>query len=143
MAQTPNRLLGPFNPWLYRARYHSVVDGDTLRLEVDLGFYTRGVHRVRLIGMNAPELYRGTEEEKAAGRASRQALIDWMQAEPGWDAHFSVPTGIRRGGWVFYVATQKDNQSFNRYLGVVWRVSDLACLNDDLVRSGHAVYSER
>lgn len=123
--------------WLYRARFHSSVDGDTLRVEVDSGFYSRHVITLRLTGVNAPELFRGLPDERERGAAARDYVERWIQSEPGWNQH--ATSGVRqRGGWVFLIETEADRQSFNRYLGRVWRISDEHCLNDDLIDAGHA-----
>jgi endonuclease YncB( thermonuclease family) len=41
--------------FLYRAEVHSVVDADTLVLDIDLGFNVLRRQRIRLAGLNAPE----------------------------------------------------------------------------------------
>ena len=43
--------------WQYRAEVVRVVDGDTLDLKVDLGFYVYHQVRVRLKGVDTPEIY--------------------------------------------------------------------------------------
>jgi len=44
------------NPsYLYRAELIRVIDGDTVDLKVDLGFYIYHKVRVRLAGINTPE----------------------------------------------------------------------------------------
>lgn len=59
-------------PYIYRARIVSVYDGDTVTVDIDVGF---GVwlhkQKLRLFGINAPEV-RG--EEREAGIESRDAL---------------------------------------------------------------------
>ena len=41
------------------------------------------------------------------------------------------------GDWPLTLTTSKSD-AFGRYLATVWRASDGACLNDDLLASGHA-----
>lgn len=41
--------------FVYRARGVRVVDGDTMDVEVDLGFKVKMVHRLRLKGVDTPE----------------------------------------------------------------------------------------
>ena len=41
----------------YRAELDRVVDGDTLDVVIDLGFYIRIKERIRLEGMDTPEIY--------------------------------------------------------------------------------------
>lgn len=41
----------------YKAKVINVVDGDTVDLEIDLGFYIIATKRARLRGINTPELH--------------------------------------------------------------------------------------
>jgi micrococcal nuclease len=50
--------------WNYNAKVLRVVDGDTYDVEVDLGFYVYHHIRVRLRGVNTPEIFgRNASEE--------------------------------------------------------------------------------
>lgn len=42
-------------PYLYRARLHKVIDGDTVILDVDHGFHLTGRYHFRLVDYDAPE----------------------------------------------------------------------------------------
>lgn len=55
--------------YTYSATILKVVDGDTVDIEIDLGFDVRIVQRVRMAGINAPE--KNTE----AGMVSK----NWLQ----------------------------------------------------------------
>lgn len=56
----------------YKAEVHSVYDGDTVRMDIDLGMETwRKNVPLRLYGINAPEM-RGAEKEQ--GKSSRDFL---------------------------------------------------------------------
>lgn len=57
----------------YAVKLVRVVDGDTVELDVDLGFTVRVTVMFRLFGINAPEV-KGTSKE--FGLASKQALIN-------------------------------------------------------------------
>lgn len=61
----------PFRPYVYRVLSHEVVDGDTVRTELDLGFRIRVDYLARLNGLDAPEL--NTE----AGKAVRDYIRAW------------------------------------------------------------------
>jgi len=52
--------------YTYASEVIKVVDADTLDLEIDIGFKTKQEHRVRLRGINCPEL--GTPEGRKAKR---------------------------------------------------------------------------
>src|SRR4030042_6762685 len=51
-------------PYTYFAKLESVIDGDTLLLNFDLGFFLNLKEKVRLIGINTPEIE--TKEGKEA-----------------------------------------------------------------------------
>lgn len=59
--------------YYYNARVVRVVDGDTLDLDIDLGFHITIRHRVRLVGINTPETFGPkAKTEGAAGLAAKQ-----------------------------------------------------------------------
>jgi endonuclease YncB( thermonuclease family) len=90
---------------------------------LDLGKRTYAEDRLRLLNVNAPERKGAT---LAAGNASRDYVAEWLY----------VPDDGSKE-WPLRVQTFKDDE-FGRYLALVWRVSDGACLNDDLIRDGMA-----
>ena len=47
----------------YKAKVLRVIDGDTMICEVDLGFSIKVTERIRLRGINTPEV-RGTEKKR-------------------------------------------------------------------------------
>ncbi len=109
----------------YVAEVRSVYDGDTVRLDVDLGFgiWRRNVP-CRLYGINAPEL-RG--ESLAAGRAARDRLRQML--------HYDEPdpepvTIIVRDG--------EETGKFGRWL-IELRTEEGLNVNRALVDEGHAV----
>ena len=55
----------------YRAKLVRVVDGDTIDLDIDLGFYIRITERVRLEGVNTPEIFRVKKESEEYKRGHR------------------------------------------------------------------------
>lgn len=100
-----------------RKRVHPIHDGDTVRLDVDLGFgIWKRWERFRLTGIQAPEL--GTP----AGNAARYWLRDLL------------PIGQE----VRIVTEEDDQEKYGRYLATIF-LGDLN-VNDHLVDSGHAVY---
>lgn len=101
-------------PYLYAASLVRVTDGDTVVLQVDLGFRLTATMPFRLLGINAPEM------SVPAGRVSRQWVIDWFAANP-----------------VFTVATAKDPEKYGRWLGVIHPYSGVS-LNEALVGAGMA-----
>lgn len=67
-------MIAALNLYVYRAILRSVYDGDTVTLDIDLGFHNWMLGRkVRLSGYDAPEM-RGAERE--AGTVIRDVLRD-------------------------------------------------------------------
>ena len=62
--------------YTYKAKILSVYDGDTCTADIQLGFYVIA-HKVklRLYGINTPEIRGGTAETKKAGITAR----DWLR----------------------------------------------------------------
>ena len=63
----------------YHATVLRVVDGDTIDLDVDLGFHIHVQQRVRLAGINAPE--HGTKAGDAATKFLHEQLFG-MRSTP-------------------------------------------------------------
>jgi len=116
----------------YRATVERIVDGDTCYVMLDMGFHCYHVESLRLAGVNAPELFSGTERE--AGNAAREFVVAWV-----------LDAGVDRGTndiyWPFEVETFKDKQTFGRYIGHIVRKDTGESLADALVEAGHAVRS--
>lgn len=115
----------------YSATLNRVVDGDTIDLEVDLGFHLKASLRFRLMGVDTPELRGGTPESKARARAAR-SRVDYL---------------LR--GHKLTIQTYKAD-SFGRWLATVYypriedgiRSSSLGSLSATLIREGHGVLME-
>lgn len=108
--------------YTYRATVVRIIDGDTLDLNVDLGFRAwRMKERFRLAGINAPE------SNRAASAPAGKAARDYLSA--------MLPAGCE-----VTIQTAKDPDNFGRWIATVWH--DGACLNDALVEAGHAVRRE-
>lgn len=106
------------NLYTYRANVTSVYDGDTLTVDIDLGFsIIMKQQTVRLARINAPELRGNTAE---LGIKSRDALRDKVL------------------GKSIVLKTIKDSrEKYGRWLGEIW--VDGACINDWLLEAGLAV----
>ena len=89
---------------LYHYRVHEilrVVDGDTVDVMIDLGFDTFTKQRIRLWGVDAPEVRTRDLEEKARGQESKL----WLEHK--------LATGQ------ITIETKKDKKgSFGRMLGI-------------------------
>lgn len=105
----------------YRAVVVSVYDGDTIKVDIDLGFgIWKKNETIRLWGIDAPEI-RG--EEREAGLKAR--------------------SGLRRlilGGDVI-IQTEKDEKGkYGRYIGRV--LLDGLCVSTMMVSTGLAEFKE-
>lgn len=113
----------PLHRWVFPARVLRVIDGDTLEIEIDQGMHNRRIERIRLLGVDTPEM---TGATKAGGLMAKSFT-------EGWVAYASYA----QSGWPLRVRTEKAD-SFGRYLALVWRVNDGASLNDDLITNGYS-----
>jgi micrococcal nuclease len=70
-------------PYVYRLKaLVRVIDGDTVDLDLDLGFSLTLRQRVRLYGVDAPELRSKDPAEKAKAQESQGFVTQWF-ARPG------------------------------------------------------------
>ena len=110
------------NLYTYKVPYiHSVYDGDTCTLDIDLGLNTiRCKEKVRLYGIDTPELRGVSDEEKERGRAAR----DWL-----WEKLDEAEEVVIR--------THKDKSGkYGRLLGTLY--ADGKNLNSALIDQGLA-----
>ena len=64
--------------WTYRAKVIRVVDGDTVDVDIDLGFgIWQKNERVRIMGIDTPESRTRDKIEKKFGLASKASLGPW------------------------------------------------------------------
>lgn len=68
----------------YRAKVNKVIDGDTVELVVDLGFSISIVQRVRLYGVDTPELHSKDPEERTRARAAVAYLLSILPPFGEW-----------------------------------------------------------
>lgn len=109
----------------YRARVVDVYDGDTCRVDIDLGLNTWIKNEpIRLYRIDAPEL-RGDERER--GLLARDYLRELVLDKN------------------IYLQTIKDRKGkYGRYLGELWIEveGEIRNVNDMMVEAGHAVYRD-
>lgn len=109
----------------YHAKLRKVVDGDTVDLDVDLGFHVWKRVRFRLARIDAPEV-RG--EHKVAGKVSKAAVIEVLGAADTMLWVESEKTG-KYGRWIGEISF-KEADGFT------------ANLSDYLVDNGYAVFKD-
>lgn len=107
------------------AEVTDIIDGDTLDLYVDHGFYTFSGIRVRLIGVDTHEIH-GVgrhSEEFELGMEEKEFVTDWCtKAEFAHD-----------GPWPFELTTEKQTGKYGRFLALLERKLDGEILNERLV----------
>lgn len=116
--------INPTEPaYLYRAQVVRIVDGDTIDVDIDLGFYiwVRS-QRIRLLGIDTPEP-RG--ETKSAGDAATDYLTGLID---GKEIILRTVKGKDEGD---------RHDSFGRWLGTIYL--DGTDINAEMIRAGHAV----
>ena len=107
-----------------------VVDGDTVDVLVDLGFETYQIHRVRLLGINAPETRTKDLEEKERGLITK----DWLKGRL---------RGIKITGGKLLIRTKLDKRGkYGRVLGTLIHYNrNRRCdINKEMVSRGLAEY---
>lgn len=102
-------------------KINRVIDGDTVDLDIDLGFNVTLSHRVRLKGIDAAETRTLNAEEKAKGLVAKE----WIKKELS-----------RKGEWI--IETAKDDK-YGRILGTLYCVGDASTLNERMLNEGVAV----
>ena len=105
----------------YKCKVVHIVDGDTVDIDIDLGF---GVwlrdQRVRLYGIDTPESRTRDDEEKKYGLAAKEFITKWLTS----------------GG--VSIRTHKDAKGkFGRILGEMWCF--VTNVNEKMIEEHHAV----
>ena len=110
----------------YKAKLVRVIDGDTIDVDIDLGFgvWMRN-QRIRMYGIDAPESRTSNQTEKVYGVASKRFLEGMCDDKNG-----------------LVLRTHKDKKGkFGRILGELWRTTDYAdqSINEYMIEKYHAV----
>ena len=101
----------------YKALVRKVYDGDTITVDIDLGFDVILLkQKIRLLGINTPEV-RGKEREQ--GLISRDALRKKIGSK-----------------WIIIKTQQDKKGTFGRWLGTIY--IDKENINDWLIKEGLA-----
>ena len=110
------------NMYEYKCKMVKVVDGDTVDVDIDLGF---GVwmrdQRIRLYGIDTPESRTSDADEKVYGLAAKDFVVKWTNA-----GDLSLKT------------FKDDRGKFGRILGEIWYGGEHN-VNQLLIDNHHAV----
>lgn len=111
----------------YQARVVKVVDGDTIDVVLDAGFHSTRTERLRLLGVNAPEMHGPSHDD---GQAAKDFTLKTLTSWGAFDTQ----------SWPLLISTEKSDV-FGRYLALVTPKSDPSVdLSNELYKSGHAVH---
>jgi len=110
----------------YRAQVEDVVDGDTLDVDVDLGFRVTTRQRIRLLGCDTPEMHSPDAAKRAAAQDAKAFTRRWVE----------------QNGGAVRVRSQKPGggDKYGRWLATVYPPGATTdpSLNAALVEEGHA-----
>ena len=104
-----------------------IVDGDTIDVDIDLGFSISYSQRLRLAGIDTPESRTKDLAEKEMGLKAKSFTKDWLTNHK----------------WVFVNTIPDKNDKYGRVLARIYssdKIDDpsTACLNKDIIQSGYA-----
>jgi micrococcal nuclease len=107
----------------YVRELKSVVDGDTIDVVIDLGFNVLFEQRVRLAGIDTPELRTSDKFEKTLGLESKEYLKKQLKEAKS-----------------IVIKTEKMNSSekYGRILGWLYVNGDTESVNDKMISDGYA-----
>ena len=108
----------------YRSSLVKIIDGDTIDVDLDLGFaVVLKKQRIRLYGINTPESRTRDKEEKLYGLAAKARLRELLEQADT----ITVKTAIDK----------KARGKYGRILGTIY-IDDIN-VNQLLVDEGHAI----
>ena len=106
----------------YKAKVQRVIDGDTIDVDIWLGFdVVLPKQRVRLYGIDTPESRTRNKEEKVRGLLSKQYLKS------------ICPKGRT------IILESKEKGKFGRILGVIYQETEDISINQKMCDDGYAV----
>lgn len=119
----------------YRAEIMGVYDGDTIRVDIDLGFGSWLCKQtLRLYGVNTPELRGPGKREGLYARDYVRSLLGVEDDGSRWGRGTEVHVLLR---------TQKDKKGkFGRWLATVEFLDDPMTLNEILIKKGYECPSD-
>ena len=113
-------------PYEYHAKVINVVDGDTIVVDIDLGFnVVLSNQSVRLLGVDTPESRTSDKIEKVFGLASKDYAKEFIE-----NCKKQV---------ILRTHKSDDSEKFGRLLGEIINPNSKEVLNNSLVEEGFAV----
>ena len=118
-------------PYEYNATVTEVVDGDTIVIDIDLGFDVMFTNqKVRLLGIDTPESRTSDKVEKVFGVASKDFVKKFVA---GCKNNVIIRTHISEG------TDDSGREKFGRLLGEIINPETKEVLNEQLIAKNYAV----
>jgi len=101
-------------------RINRVIDGDTVDVDIDLGFDITTTQKIRLKDIDAAEIRTKDLKEKEEGFVAKK----WLEEELA-----------REGEWI--ISTYKEDK-YGRMLGTLYLIGDPVTVNEKILNEGIA-----
>ena len=113
-------------PFEYHATVNKVIDGDTINVDLDLGFnVVLSNQNVRLLGIDTPESRTSDKAEKIFGNLSKEKVKEFIDK--------------CEGQIILQTVLSDSEDMFGRLLGKVINPKDNSSLNEWLIWNNYAV----
>ena len=104
--------------YVYKAKLVKVIDGDTVDLEIDLGFNIKFTTRVRFAKINTPEVHSKDPIERQKAKQAKNFVIKWFQK---YNNNCIVkttkkPKKGKYGRYIVYIYDPKQKECLNTLL---------------------------
>lgn len=103
-------------------RLVEVIDGDTVDIEIDLGFDVSITQRLRLQGIDAPESRTKDLKEKLLGIKAK----DWLD------------TRLKQPNLIVKTIKPDSTEKYGRMLGIIFISGNPVSINDQMINEGLA-----
>lgn len=118
-------------PFEYHAKVVEVVDGDTIVIDIDLGFDIKLTNqKVRLLGVDTPESRTSDKIEKVFGLASKDFVKKFVK---GCEDSVIIRTHLSDD------VDGNGREKFGRLLGEIVNPETRKVLNEELISNNYAV----
>ena len=113
-------------PFEYHAKVNKVIDGDTINVDLDLGFnVVLSNQNVRLLGIDTPESRTSDKTEKIFGNLSKEKVKEFIDK--------------CEGQIILQISLGDSEEKFGRLLGKVINPKGNSSLNEWLIWNNYAV----
>ena len=113
-------------PFEYHAKVNKVIDGDTINVDLDLGFnVVLSNQNVRLLGIDTPESRTSDKTEKIFGNLSKEKVKEFIDK--------------CEGQVILQTVLSDSEEKFGRLLGKVINPKGNSSLNEWLIWNNYAV----